>query len=89
MNQKFLINSKGQLIAIDAALSGLLGIIIVGMLLVALWPMASNILSMGNTIPNYNLYRPLADFVPAILFIAVIIGIILAMRGQGQQQGGI
>ncbi len=78
------INSKGQVAGMDAAMSGLIGLIFVALLLVALWPVADNLIQLTNAVPNFSLYQPITDFVPLLLVFGVVAGIIVAIRKQSE-----
>lgn len=78
-------NEKGQDI-IATSLEAIVGIIVLSVLIGALWPLADNFLNLTGNIPNYSLFRPLANFLPAIVFIIFIIVVIRKATGTQQQR---
>ena len=79
-------DEKGQMQIIDTAIMGLIGLTVLALMIAALWPLVGNMLDLTTTAPGYNMFRPIADFLPAILFLMLIVAIIRSATGQQQQR---
>jgi len=79
-------NNRGQLAIVDAIMQGLLGLTVVALMLLALWPLTSNFVGeLGSAtvdVPNHDLITATSNTIPLILVIGTVVLTLLALSGR-------
>lgn len=75
-------NQKGQLEAIDGMIYVFISIIIFAVLMVSLWTIVGNFMSLLVGYENYAMMDLMVSFIPLLVLLGIVMTFLLSLRGR-------